>query len=80
MRHLGTEVSSVLIKFDLRSGMFGEDIGEDYFGYKDLGLDKEYDCGHSREVFTANVNHAPIWMCKYSEETLVWQEQRQGFG
>jgi transcriptional activator SPT7 len=24
------------------SGIFGEDIGEDYFGFKNLGLDQEY--------------------------------------
>ena len=24
------------------SGSFGEDIGEDYFGFKELGLDREY--------------------------------------
>lgn len=24
------------------SGSFGEDIGEDYFGFKNLGLDQEY--------------------------------------
>lgn len=26
----------------LYSGIFGEDIGEDYFGFKNIGLDQEY--------------------------------------
>ena len=37
------------------SGTFGEDIGEDYFGFKELGLDREYNidafsvCNHRKK-------------------------------
>lgn len=30
------------INFFFISGIFGEDIGEDYFGFKSIGLDQEY--------------------------------------
>lgn len=31
-----------LIDSSCNSGSFGEDLGEDFFGFKELGLDKEF--------------------------------------
>lgn len=31
-----TDIPSII------SGVFGEDLGEDYFGFKSIGLDREY--------------------------------------
>ncbi|CEG71789.1 hypothetical protein RMATCC62417_07459 [Rhizopus microsporus] len=46
------------------TGLFGEDIGEDYFGFKDMGLDKEYN------LDTLNVP-ASLWFGKNKEKLNV---------
>ncbi|KAI8364102.1 hypothetical protein BD560DRAFT_425671 [Blakeslea trispora] len=46
------------------TGMFGEDLGEDYFGFKDIGLDQEYNLNSlqipSRLWFGKSKDKAPI--------------------
>ncbi|KAI9478715.1 MAG: hypothetical protein EXX96DRAFT_505382 [Benjaminiella poitrasii] len=46
------------------TGIFGEDIGEDYFGFKDLGLDQEYNLDNlsipSRLWFGKNKDKVPV--------------------
>ncbi|RCI06534.1 Transcriptional activator spt7 [Rhizopus stolonifer] len=46
------------------TGIFGEDLGEDYFGFRELGLDREYNMGSlqipSRLWFGKNKDNAPI--------------------